>query len=186
MSSILKVDQLQDSGGNNIITSNGSGTFTSSLPNTGITMADQFRLTANLSADATPITSNLERVDDATFSKIGTGMTLSSGIYTFPETGLYLVTLTGFTEMTNDNYAQLKGRVSSDSGSNYDEICQTSGGSGSGFGSFTSTIRTFINVTNASTFRFKVDATSISNGNLAGSTTTNQTCFTFIRLGDSQ
>ena len=46
MSSILKVDQLQDSGGNNIITSNGSGTFTSSLPNTGITMADQWRLTA--------------------------------------------------------------------------------------------------------------------------------------------
>jgi len=34
MSSILKVDQLQDSGGNAIITSNGSGTFTSSLPNT--------------------------------------------------------------------------------------------------------------------------------------------------------
>ena len=32
MSSILKVDQLQDSGGNAIITSNGSGTFTSSLP----------------------------------------------------------------------------------------------------------------------------------------------------------
>ena len=47
MSSILKVDQLQDSGGNNIITSNGSGTFTSSLPNTGITVADQWRLTTN-------------------------------------------------------------------------------------------------------------------------------------------
>ena len=45
MSSILKVDQLQDSGGNNIITSNGSGTFTSSLPNTGITEADMWRLT---------------------------------------------------------------------------------------------------------------------------------------------
>ena len=28
MSSILKVDQLQDSGGNSIISSNGSGTFT--------------------------------------------------------------------------------------------------------------------------------------------------------------
>ena len=47
MSSILKVDQLQDSGGNAIITSNGSGTFTSSLPNTGITMADQWRLSAD-------------------------------------------------------------------------------------------------------------------------------------------
>ena len=30
MSSILKVDQLQDSGGNNLVTSNGSGVITSS------------------------------------------------------------------------------------------------------------------------------------------------------------
>ena len=45
MSSILKVDTLQDSGGNAIITSNGSGTFTSSLPNTGITEAEFWRVT---------------------------------------------------------------------------------------------------------------------------------------------
>ena len=49
MSSILKVDQLQDSGGNAIITSNGSGTITvNSQPfKNGITMADQWRLTAD-------------------------------------------------------------------------------------------------------------------------------------------
>jgi hypothetical protein len=33
MSSILKVDQLQDSGGNAIITSNGSGTITPNFNN---------------------------------------------------------------------------------------------------------------------------------------------------------
>ena len=90
MSSILKVDQLQDSGGNNIITSNGSGTFTSSLPNTGITEADMWRLTTSITSNANPISSNLERVDDASFSKIGTGMSVSSGYWSFPSTGLYL------------------------------------------------------------------------------------------------
>ena len=32
MSSILKVDDIQDSGGNTIVSSNGSGTFTSNIP----------------------------------------------------------------------------------------------------------------------------------------------------------
>ena len=38
MSSILKVDQLQDSGGNAIITSNGSGTITPNFKNAGTTV----------------------------------------------------------------------------------------------------------------------------------------------------
>ena len=41
MSSILKVDTLQDSGGNAIITSDGSGNITTNK--VGITMADQWR-----------------------------------------------------------------------------------------------------------------------------------------------
>ncbi len=64
MSSILKVNTIQDGGGNAIITSDGSGTFTSNLPNTGITMLDQWRLTSALSLSGnatTAITANLER-----------------------------------------------------------------------------------------------------------------------------
>ena len=54
-----------------------------------ITMVDVFRLTANQSGGTNAdITSNLERVDDASFSKIGTGMTESSGVFTFPSTCL--------------------------------------------------------------------------------------------------
>src|SRR5210317_1446528 len=67
--------------------------FTGTVTGTGgITEADMFRLTAvtNQNTDA-DITTNIERVDDATFSKIGTGMTESSGVFTFPSTGLYLI-----------------------------------------------------------------------------------------------
>ena len=92
MSSILKVDQLQDSGGNAIITSNGSGTFTSSLPNTGITMIDNFRLTSGFTGNAEPIASNWERADSTIdLGKLGTGMTENSGTFSFPQTGIYYV-----------------------------------------------------------------------------------------------
>ena len=58
----------------------------------GITEADMFRLTADTSNGTNAdITANLERVDDATFSKIGTGMTESSGIFSFPSTGVWSV-----------------------------------------------------------------------------------------------
>ena len=48
----------------------------------GITEADLWRLTSNLSSDANPMSSNLERTDDNTFEKIGTGMSVSSGTIT--------------------------------------------------------------------------------------------------------
>ncbi len=85
MSSILKVNTIQDGGGNAIITSDGFGTFTSNLPNTGITMLDQWRLTSALSLSGnatTAITANLERNDTSGFAQIGTGMTESSGVFT--------------------------------------------------------------------------------------------------------
>jgi len=94
MSSILKVDQLQDSGGNEIITSNGSGTITvNSQPfKNGITMADGWRLSANTNQGTNGVVStNWERMDTREFSQIGTGLTESSGVFTFPTTGIYWV-----------------------------------------------------------------------------------------------
>ena len=150
----------------------------------GITEADMFRLTASLASNADPISSNLERVDDATFSKIGTGMTLSSGIYTFPSTGLYYITMNARINHSSGDTVVLDMQVSSDSGSSYDSTgiiayYQTANdelGSNSAF----------VNVTNASTFRVKFVASSITSATINASTDNNQTSFTFIRLGDSQ
>jgi hypothetical protein len=56
----------------------------------GITMADQWRITSDFAGDANPIASNWER-NDTDFAQIGTGLTESSGIFTFPSTGIYRV-----------------------------------------------------------------------------------------------
>lgn len=59
----------------------------------GITMADQWRVTTdrNISANTETIDANWERVDNSIWGQIGSGMTESSGIFTFPSTGIYLV-----------------------------------------------------------------------------------------------
>ena len=153
----------------------------------GITMADQWRLAADLTnPGASDITANLERVDDATFSKIGTGMTESSGIFTFPSTGLYHIKLTGvFFIPSLDNNASVNINVSSDSGSNYDTILRVESGQSS-FQLATNSSDAFVNVTNASTFRLKFTTFSMASSSLMGLTDYNRTSFTFIRLGDSQ
>ena len=56
---------------------------------TGITMADEWRVTSSFTADSY-ITANWER-NDTQFAQIGTGLTERSGVFTFPSTGIYLV-----------------------------------------------------------------------------------------------
>ena len=51
-------------------------------------MTDVFRLTTTLTTTAADITANLERADDATIGKLGGNMTVSSGDFTFPSTGI--------------------------------------------------------------------------------------------------
>ena len=167
----------------------GDNTF-NAPPNTGLTEVDQWRLTANLTdpGDA-DITANLERVDDAAFSKIGTGMSLSSGIYTFPSTGVYRIQFIGhfYIPSGNDGAAIVLTMASSDSGSNYDTMAEGIAGSTAGGQLYnTHPSECFVNVTNASTFRVKFRTSSMAATVLVGSTDSNTTSFSFIRLGDSQ
>jgi len=57
----------------------------------GLTDADQWRITSDFTGSADPVTSNWERTDYAGFAKIGDGMHESSGVFTFPSTGVWLV-----------------------------------------------------------------------------------------------
>ena len=152
----------------------------------GITMADQYRLSSDISNTNADITSNLERVDDATFSPIGTGMTLSSGIFTFPSTGIYMITsIVFFDNVASDADAQLITNVSSD-GSSFDTIMMNSGGNASSSRmKFTTSMQSFVDVTNTSNFKVKFTTADLSNCTINGSSSQNQTAFTFIRLGDT-
>ena len=151
--------------------------------------ADQFRLTADTTNGANgDITADLERVDDATFAKIGTGMTESSGVFTFPSTGLWQVIANPLFVAVSDNSADVYILASSTSGSSYDNVARASGGGGgSSFDRSSSYSSTFVNVTNASTFRVKFLRDSFgSSSRLVGNTVETATNFMFIRLGGSQ
>ena len=62
----------------------------SKLSGAGISEADQWRITTNFTADGV-LTDNWERVDTNNFGVLGTGMTQSSGIFSFPSTGYYSI-----------------------------------------------------------------------------------------------
>lgn len=157
----------------------------------GITQADTWRLTSNFSlpTSSTVLTSNFERADGATATYIGSGMSESSGVFTFPTTGKWIVLVfASYYQQSGDTpYAIVDTQVSSDSGSSYDYIARQNdelGGSGRQSGS--SSCSPIIDVTNASNFRVRFRAFSGHNGcNLIGDSGENRTCFIFIRLGDT-
>jgi hypothetical protein len=187
MSSILKVDQLQDSGGNEIITSNGSGTITvnNQTFKNGITEADQWRLTANITSNTDPISSNLERVDSPSQGTIGTGMTLSSGRFAFPSTGIWKVEFNsrGITSSGGDNVTiQIKATTND---STYSDVALSNDGNDSvhGIAMYCSTL---IDVTDISLVKVSFEVASVNSGTyIEGNTDINITFMTFTRLGDT-
>ena len=190
MSSILKVDQLQDSGGNAIITSNGSGTITvNSQPfKNGITEADQWRITVNTAnSSGEDITSNWERSDSTAYGRIGTGMTESSGIFTFPSTGIYLVTVQAVVQVRTAPALAIRVHLkATTNNSTYTEVSsgETSGDTNS---SSSASFNALIDVTDTSNVKIKLN-TDVNNGTdcrLLADTDRTRTGITFIRLGDT-
>ena len=150
----------------------------------GITEADIFRLTTNLTSSADPISSNLERPDNASYAKIGTGMSVSSGLYSFPTTGLYWVQVRSKGE-TNGSQSDLYISGTTNNGSSFDNLAV-----GSGYGASNDATYiggdAFFNVTDVSTHKIKFKWDAATNSILFGSTNRNDTVFIFIRIGDSQ
>ena len=151
----------------------------------GITEADMYRLTANFLSNANPISSNLERTDDASFSKIGTGMSVSSGIFTFPSTGLYEVTY-NLDGRSNDTTWEFYIDVTQNN-SSYDVVAKGQIGSQGNRGS-SGRCSTFVNVTDTSNVKVRFVTTDMNGSDTTayGDTLMNRTCFKFVRLGDSQ
>ena len=158
----------------------------------GVQEVDQWRLNANkqLSTSWNAVSADLERQDNTFSTHIGTGMSQSSGVFTFPSTGKWLIQANGYLYSSDQemHYGQVRTLVSSDSGSNYTIVGYAVGNatSGGAYGNFNSI--ELIDVTNASTFRVKFDVRSGAGGNndyLVGYTGENATSFIFTRLGDT-
>ena len=155
----------------------------------GITAASQWRLTTSFTGAAEPIASNLEVVDTYGYGSLGSAMTESSGIFTFPSTGYWLIEFTGEWWYSGDSrYQSAKIDTTTDDGS-YNQAANSTGGIAQAESSSTHTnakASFLFDVTSTSTHkvRFSV-AESSSSVTVYGSTTVNLTHMTFIRLGDT-
>ena len=157
----------------------------------GITEADQWRLTTDFTGSSEPISSNLERVDTYGFNYLGTGMTQSSGIFTFPSTGYYLITFNTNFVNTSSSIRQFSSKIQTTTdNSNYNSATRAFSNQYDFSSEEHSSVESkfIFDVTNTSThkvrFAVSIDGGS-SNIKTDGDTNENYTYMTFIRLGDT-
>jgi len=207
MTAILKVDTIQDTAGNNIInessdtitigaagdTTNIVGTLQnngSALALGSLTMADNWRLTTAFTSNAHPIASNLERNDTApALSYLGSQMTESSGVFTFPSTGIYYVTFNASFKLNGDDRVFSAIIESTANNSSYDYQSEASS-----FIQQTSSSTTYQHIytdelfditdTSNQKVRFRINTSNSSTETMAN-TTRDLTAMRFIRLGDT-
>ena len=168
--------------------------FTGTITGTplGLKEADEWRLTTSfLVASGTDIASNLERNDTASFAQVGTGMSESSGAFTFPSTGIYQISCRGnwlYTQTGVNPHNGLLIRYTTDN-SSYSNLAYSYSyiGSSSGDDWFAFTYSTgLFRVANTTTHKVKFRTGTKHNNytTLAGASDSNATTFTFMKMGD--
>jgi hypothetical protein len=165
----------------------GSTTLASAADNAGITTASIWRVTSNFDGDADPIASNWEEMDAPTgYGELGSNITQSSGIFTFPETGIYSISYTIMLYNDTATGRSVHNIKTTHDNSTYAVSAGAACFCDSGFLN-TSTCHTLFDVTNVTTHKVQFEinqVTNNSNGLLTG-TDYNYTYVQFIRLGDT-
>ena len=153
----------------------------------GLTEADQWRISANHTITYTGefVTANWERVDTDGFDKIGTGMTQSSGVFTFPSTGYWLIIYNAnFSFSTTENASTVIETTTDNSNYSGASTAYVSANAGyiiNGSCSF------IFDVTSTANCKVKFSTSCGNSGNqtLVGNTANNLTHVTWIKLGET-
>ena len=190
------------------ITINGSGTITglnvgglpdgivdsdmiaSSVSLGGLNEADQWRLTTSVSIPAdtnTLLTTNWERVDRDGQNKLGTGVSESSGYFSFPSTGIWLVDIHCMVEEAEDmRGVRIYIRTTTDNKSSHHEPAEAWGSvNTNSTGYQTIHCSTLFDVTNTTNCHVIFLGNSTNTTAFDGSSAANRTYATFLRLGDT-
>ena len=192
-----------------------AGTFTSTLDVTGnttlsgnltltgtptgnfITHIDQYRIIGDFGTDnnplgsGTPSNNTIERNDTTGAALLGTAMTNSSGIFSFPTTGLWRVETSVYYKAdasTNDGGLKTDIQLTTDN-SNFNTMALGSGNShNTSLAAEDSVyVQVYLDITNTSTHKVKFTSDSTGNANttIQGDTDISKTWFCFTRFGDT-
>ena len=157
----------------------------------GLVSVSQYRLTSTFTNSADPIASNWETPDTDGYGGLGTGVSESSGVFSFPATGLWLIIFNcSFNNSSaDDRYANCSISTTTDN-SSFDTAAKTFSNVPQGnFGTSTgaNAVASFLfDVTNTTTHKCRVGI-DVANANTQGTGDSglNNTFVTFIRVGDT-
>jgi len=175
-----------------IPSSTGTMALTSDISAGGLEEADSWYLTASSTSSADPISANWSRVSQGEMDKLGTGMSVSSGIWTFPSTGFYYIQFnatfysanagsggrgTITFETTNDNF-------SSETPVQQLRVFKDTNGQNITVSASTAII---MDVQNTSTHKIKFKQDTVGGATLIGAAGTGEslTNVVFLKLGDT-
>tara|TARA_Y100001937_G_C7040922_1_gene294549 strand:+ start:63 stop:602 length:540 start_codon:yes stop_codon:yes gene_type:complete len=155
----------------------------------GVTEADTWRLTTSFTATAGStqhISSNWERDDTYQNGNLGTGMTESSGVFSFPSTGFYLVT-----HIIGSNYNAGTGYLTSTiqlttNNSSFNSVAESNShiaGVAANYNSSAS--QKVFDITDVSNQKVRFVYDTGHTLTVMGGTNGNTTFATFIKLGDT-
>ena len=149
-------------------------------------MVDEWR--TNSSQDqgsgAVVVASNWER-NDNNFALIGQGMTESSGVFSFPTTGIYLIRAAiNFYSSGAASYMGCLIDASTDSGSSYSVIANNYASTANNTYYTNATAQAVFDVTNVSTHKVRMKTNMPGTNSLLGSDY-QRTCMHFSRIGNT-
>ena len=160
----------------------------------GLAMSDLWRLDTGFSGNQTPITANWSRPtgnvqDEDTYGTLGTGMTESSGVFTFPSTGIYTIFFSAawyYTSQSSNQAAYIS--VTYDNGSNWSRSSsgKTNTPDYSSFNVYAQTCCWHqMDVTDTSNRKVRFEIEVHNSPNCEGTNAENRTYVVFQKLGDT-
>ena len=157
----------------------------------GITDLDAWAISSNYDASSGSniISANWYQYADRTsWPGVGSEMTESSGVFTFPKTGLWHIWFSvGAYNANNNSGSYFGGQVyySSDSGSSYSAVTSSYDAITGNADHGTNTLWTYLDITNISTARVKFHTNIPASQNIFGDSSQWRTGAVFTRFGDT-
>ena len=178
MASIIGVETLQHTNGTTAATIDSSGIVT--MANTA--MYDTYRLTTSVTANG--VITDWEKPDNTLMTTVGDNMSVSSGIFTFPRTGIYRVFYTALINNgSGDNTTTVELFGTTDN-STYERLTYSwDGGTGSVVNYGTSSGEVVVNISDTGNRKIKLEAGSLTSpSQIIGNSTYNATyiCFEYL------
>ena len=186
-----------DGSAGQVLKTDGSGNLSWVAQPTGISEIDTWFMTATINGTVEPISSNLSRYTNfgVNYLSANSGMSVTSGIWTFPTTGYWRIFFKFQGERQGGHqsaYQQLRISTSTDSGSSYNLAAIAEG---TYYDNYNATRKTggsaslVFDVTNVGTHKVKFHTLAednSGNGNLfVGHSSIGVTTFEFIKLTDT-